>query len=68
MANAEQLRQDGELASHRSQLLAALRTRAGVRQAFLLAEILAPPVAMRSSRSPLAPQTLRLVSRPRLPL
>ena len=44
-------------ASPRARLLAALKTRAGIQQGFLLAEILMPPLAKRRSRarSPLPP-------------
>lgn len=38
-------------ASVRARLRAALQSRAAVRQAVVLAEILAPPVALRGSRS-----------------
>ena len=38
--------------SLRSQLLASLRTRTALRQAIILTEILAPPVALRPTRSP----------------
>ena len=38
--------------SRRSQLLASLRTRTALRQAIILTEILAPPVALRPIRSP----------------
>ena len=37
--------------SPRTQLLAALKSRAGLRQGFLLAEILMPPVAKRKARA-----------------
>lgn len=38
--------------SLRSQLRAALRTRTALRQAMILSEVLAPPVALRPPRSP----------------
>jgi hypothetical protein len=41
-----------EPASHRSRLIASLRTRTALRQAIVLAEILAPPVTLRPGRSP----------------
>jgi hypothetical protein len=41
----------GETAALRTRLLAALNTRAGLRQAIFMAEILAPPVAKRGARS-----------------
>jgi hypothetical protein len=39
-----------EPASRRSRLIASLRTRTALRQAIVLAEILAPPVALRPGR------------------
>jgi hypothetical protein len=38
-------------ASPRARLLAALKTRAGIQQGFLLAEILMPPLAKRRSHA-----------------
>ncbi len=40
-----------EPASRRSRLIASLRTRTALRQAIVLAEILAPPLALRPRRS-----------------
>lgn len=40
-----------EPATRRSRLIASLRTRTALRQAIVLAEILAPPVALRPGRS-----------------
>ncbi|MGQ4807962.1 hypothetical protein NKDENANG_01328 [Candidatus Entotheonellaceae bacterium PAL068K] len=39
-------------ASLRARLLESLRTRTALRQAIMLVEILAPPVASRSNRAP----------------
>ena len=51
MADITPQRLTEEVASLHRRLLAALNTRAGLRQAILMAEILAPPVAKRRARS-----------------
>jgi hypothetical protein len=56
MVDAEAILPEKEVRSFRSQLITILRTGEGIRQAFLLADILAPPVSMRTSRSSLAPR------------
>lgn len=47
-----------EPALRRSQLIASLRTRTALRQAIVVAEILAPPLALRPGRG-LAPRVTR---------
>jgi hypothetical protein len=51
MADITPQRPTEEAAALRRQLLAALNTRRGLRQAIIMAEILSPPVAKRRVRS-----------------
>jgi hypothetical protein len=48
-----------EAASPRDRVLDVLKTRAGVQQGLLLAEILAPPRSRRHSRPPMPARTVR---------
>ncbi|HXH12581.1 MAG TPA: hypothetical protein VNP04_22785 [Alphaproteobacteria bacterium] len=52
MAESTEQRPRQEAESLRAQVIAALKTRLGLQQAFLLAEILTPPVAKRRARPP----------------
>jgi hypothetical protein len=60
MAHEENRHRRPEPLSRHARLRAALRTPAALRQAIVLAEVLAPPVAMRPSRTSL----LRPISPP----
>jgi hypothetical protein len=50
MADAIAQPRTERVAALRARLLAALKTRAGLRQAIFMAEVLAPPVGKRRSR------------------
>jgi hypothetical protein len=63
MVDTKAILPEREMRSFRSQLITTLRTREGIRQAFLLADILAPPVSLRTSRSSLAPRGASLPQR-----
>jgi hypothetical protein len=51
MADEARLLRRQEPSLRRSQLIVSLRTRTALRQAIVLAEILAPPLALRPGRS-----------------